>query len=248
VAEGSPGVPLRVVTWNLRSFRDDPAAAVEVLRALRPDVLCAQELPRFLGWRWRVGRFARAAGLRLSAGGGGRGRGTGVLVAARVSAGCPPPARNLPRSGTIPLSHERGWHHRAVALAPLRLPGLPPGVAVTVAAVHFGLSADQRLRHVDELLAALPLADPQAAVVVAGDLNDVAGRPAWTRLTGRLADLGAGGAATFPARRPRKRIDTVLATGPVRGRADVPDPALGLGALLARATDHLPVVADLRVG
>jgi endonuclease/exonuclease/phosphatase family metal-dependent hydrolase len=245
-------VTVRVVTWNVRGLRDDVAVAVDVVRALRPDVLCLQEAPRFHGWHRRLDGFAEAAGLRLVAGGGGGGHGTALLAAPRATVvGVRPPRHGGPfgrlPAGTLPLSHDRGLHHRAAAVARLRVPG-EARVDVTVAAVHLGLQQEQRLRHVDELLAALPLADATAAVVVAGDLNETADRPAWRRLAGRLTDLGSGGAPTFPARRPRHRIDTILAAGPVRaaGRADVPGPPLADRVPLA--TDHLPVVVDLAIG
>ncbi len=88
--------------------------------------------------------------------------------------------------------------------------------------------------------------------VVAGDLNEAPGGPAWRVLTAGLADgaaeVGVEGSATFPARGPRQRIDAVLATAAfvsvrVPGIEDGVDPAE-----LATASDHLPVVADLRLG
>jgi endonuclease/exonuclease/phosphatase family metal-dependent hydrolase len=247
--EPPSGATIRVVTWNLRSFRDDVAAAVAALRMLAPDVLFAQELPRFVGWRPMVDRFASAAGLRLVAGGGGGACGTGVLARPELTAQpVPTIGRGFRRPpGTAALTYQRGWHRRAVALATLEVPG-PHAVRVTVASIHLGLERAQRLRHADELLALLPLADRTAAVVVAGDVNETADSPAWQRLTAQLVDLGAGGARTFPARRPRARIDAVLVAGPVHGRADVPAGASGLGPLLLRATDHLPVVGELRLG
>jgi len=37
---------LRVASYNLRDFKDDAQAAARVVRAINPDVLCLQEVPR----------------------------------------------------------------------------------------------------------------------------------------------------------------------------------------------------------
>ncbi|MET0712639.1 MAG: endonuclease/exonuclease/phosphatase family protein, partial [Jiangellaceae bacterium] len=44
-------VSLRVVTYNVRSLRDDRDALVRVIRGLSADVVCMQEAPRRLRWR-----------------------------------------------------------------------------------------------------------------------------------------------------------------------------------------------------
>lgn len=48
------------MSWNLHDLRDDPAAAVRVIRAVDPDVLCLQEVPRRLTTELQVPPFARA--------------------------------------------------------------------------------------------------------------------------------------------------------------------------------------------
>ena len=50
---------IRVATYHLRDFLDDPAAAARVIRAIDPDVLCLQEVPRRLLGTWRVANFAQ---------------------------------------------------------------------------------------------------------------------------------------------------------------------------------------------
>jgi endonuclease/exonuclease/phosphatase family metal-dependent hydrolase len=42
---------LRVLTWNVRSLRDDVEAIGEVVRGCEPDVVAVQEAPRFARWR-----------------------------------------------------------------------------------------------------------------------------------------------------------------------------------------------------
>lgn len=91
--EGASGSVLRVATYNVRGLKDDRRALARVIRALRPDVLCLQEVPR-LPVR-RHGRpvfsravpvsltaLARAAGLCVAA--GGRLNGTAVLASPAV--------------------------------------------------------------------------------------------------------------------------------------------------------------------
>jgi endonuclease/exonuclease/phosphatase family metal-dependent hydrolase len=80
-------------------------------------------------------------------------------------------------------------------------------------------------------------------VVVAGDLNEPPGAPAWEQLSDGLVDVAVAGALafpTYPAAAPRSRIDAIFASP---GLAAQPmDPRRpGLSA----ATDHLPVAADL---
>ena len=61
------GVPLvRVMSYNIRSLRDDSAAVVRVIRAADPDVVCVQEAPRFLFWRRKCARLARDVGMRFA--------------------------------------------------------------------------------------------------------------------------------------------------------------------------------------
>ena len=51
---------VRVASYNTRDFLDDHHLAARIVRAVDPDVLCLQEVPRRLFGGWRVRRFARA--------------------------------------------------------------------------------------------------------------------------------------------------------------------------------------------
>ena len=69
------GHVLRVMSYNLRDFLDDRHAAARVVRAVDPDVLCLQEVPRRLTTEVRLPPFARECGLlwsRRRRGSGGR--------------------------------------------------------------------------------------------------------------------------------------------------------------------------------
>ncbi|WP_238453720.1 endonuclease/exonuclease/phosphatase family protein, partial [Micromonospora sp. ATA51] len=63
------GVPLRVVSYNIHSQRDDPAALAAVVRAAAPDVVIVQEAPRRFRWRQKCATLADSFGLVVAAGG-----------------------------------------------------------------------------------------------------------------------------------------------------------------------------------
>lgn len=222
--------PLRLVTYNVRSLRDDRRAVVAVLRACAPDVVCVQEAPRFAGRRLQAAWLARASGLRVVAAGR---RAGGLLVLAR-------PALEVVHRRALRLERAPRLHQRGLAVAALRTPVGP----VTVASMHLDLHGGWRRRHVAEILAEL---GDGAPAVLAGDVNEEPSGPAWRQLAGVLQDAGAvapvGAQRTFPASAPARRIDAVFADRRLRVLAcGVPDlPA----ELLAAASDHLPLLALL---
>ena len=63
------GVPLRVVSYNIHTQRDDTAALAAVVRDLAPDVLIVQEGPRRFRWREKSAALARSVGMVVAAGG-----------------------------------------------------------------------------------------------------------------------------------------------------------------------------------
>jgi endonuclease/exonuclease/phosphatase family metal-dependent hydrolase len=227
----------RVMTYNVRGLQDDLATLARVVRAADPDVLCVQESPLLWRWRSRCARLARTCGLTYVSG-GGTSAGTVVLANLRV---------RVDRTGAELLSGSPRLHRRGFASAVLER----QDVRMRVTSIHLGLDQDERRRHAGELLAALRPDGDLAYDVVAGDLNEAPGSPAWALLieAGFTDLVGPGARPTFPARRPQHRIDAVLARPRPDGMvgADVP---VELGAWAApnpveAATDHLPVVADL---
>jgi endonuclease/exonuclease/phosphatase family metal-dependent hydrolase len=81
-------------------------------------------------------------------------------------------------------------------------------------------------------------------VVVAGDLNEPPSGPAWALLReAGFRDHGSKAWRTFPSAHPERRIDALL----VRGDATVVrhGPPGVDAALLAAASDHRPVFAEL---
>ncbi|MEV4256171.1 endonuclease/exonuclease/phosphatase family protein [Spirillospora sp. NPDC049652] len=228
---------VRVVSYNIRSLRDDPDAVARVVRALRPDVLCLQEVPRFASWWWQRRRLARACGMRIAA--GRRACGLAVFTAPRVER----VAREFHLLSRVPDLHRRG-----LAVAVLRVDGTP----LIAASTHLDLADEPRLRHVGEILALLERAKARhrAPVVLTGDINEEPDGPAWSRLADRFQDAHAvaseGDALTFSAARPDRRIDGVFADRGVEVLGcGVPTAPAALVADYPAATDHRPVLARL---
>ena len=219
---------LRVASYNVRDLKDDVAAAAGVVRAIAPDVLCLQEVPRHPFSGHRVAEFARRCGLMWSGAHRGSG-GTTILTSLRVDVGMARHERlRVPR-----LQRERGY-----ALASVSLPG---HTAVDVVSVHLSLDADERARHIGAVLGTLA---PDGPLVVAGDLNEGEDGRAWSSLAGRLRPVTEP-APTFTARHPRHRLDVIFAGGPLEV---LPHRPVDLDRTrLVAASDHLPVWTDLDV-
>jgi endonuclease/exonuclease/phosphatase family metal-dependent hydrolase len=230
---------LRVASYNLRDFKDDVQAAARVVRAIDPDVLCLQEVPRRLFSAPRVARFADHCGLRWS---GGH-RGPGVLrgPAGRGSGGTtvmwrPELAVSRVEHHPLkvaPLSRTRGYAAIQVRLSDSQ--------TVTVLSLHLSLEPAERVAHVATVLAALP---PDPALVVAGDLNEEQDGQAWKALASRLS-IASHGAPTFPAGSPRRCLDVIFATSSLTVVQGYPVELSPTD--LVRATDHLPVWVDLEL-
>ncbi len=218
---------VRVAAYNVRVFKDDRAALVEVIRQIQPDVLLLQEAPRHPGSGHRIATFAEQVGMTWSDGRRGR-MSTTLLSGLRLDL----------------LSCEHHFHPvgrreepRGYAVARLRLPGHHPFAAVSV---HLSLRSAQRGPHARQILATIESTDVQA-VVLGGDLNETFGQGPWLEFGGPMKHI-TGDTLTSPSGTPGKTIDGLFASGP--WTATVPD--LNLDALqLKVATDHRPVYADL---
>ncbi|MER6912984.1 endonuclease/exonuclease/phosphatase family protein [Streptomyces sp. NPDC000594] len=229
---------IRVLAYNIRSLRDDDAALVRVIRATAPDLLLAQEAPRFFRWRRHATRLAARTGLVYLGGGAPA---TGPLLL------CSPRAR-VERTEDLLLPPTPGLHRRGLATAVVRFGAVRLGVV----SFHLGLRKAERQAHAGLLLDRIAALDTPYAVA-AGDVNEDPSGPAFRRLAARLTDCRVaapqGGEHTFPAADPRRRIDAVFATAGVEVLGcGVPGelPGVTPGDLRA-ATDHLPVLAVLRL-
>lgn len=220
---------MRVVTYNVRGFRDGRHRVATVVNHLQPDVLLLQET----GSRRALRRFARDVGMR---------------------AACDPwsPLRRRVKNAVLLAEPWRFLSVELVRYGPA-VRWYPRGALVARAAsddhtllavsTHFGLDGAERGRQaiaLEELVAALD----GDVVIAGGDLNATPDMRAPTRMAAGLSDawaeVGTGEGATFPALEPTARIDYVfVAYGPQITGAVVG----GDGA--SEASDHLPVAVDL---
>lgn len=231
----SPGI--RIASYNLRGLKDDAAAAAAVVCAIDPDVLLLQEVPRHPLSGWRIAGFARRCGLVWS----GRTRrlsGTSLMTSRRVVA---------TRAVDHKLPVARWANPRSYTAAQVHVPGER---AVTVVSLHLSLLDDERVAHTTQLLAEVAgrgvgsEAMVDTPLVIGGDLNESLEGRAW-RLLGERLVLATPEAPTFPSARPHRWIDAIFAGA---GVTVLPHSDIELDrAMLAAATDHLPVWADIEV-
>jgi endonuclease/exonuclease/phosphatase family metal-dependent hydrolase len=216
---------LRVATYNVRDLLDDREAASRVVRAVQPDVLCLQEVPRRLTTEFSLPALARATGLLWNGGRLGTG-GTAVLTGLRVHV-------HATSGGRLPVRFpDRTRGYAAVLVS------LPGSVPVAVASLHLSLSATERQRHVRQVLEAVP--DP---AVIAGDLNEGPGGEVHRLLATRLR-LVSDERPTFPAGRPTSALDVIFAS-PEVAVASRQGQAHPLHEDLVAGSDHRPAWVDL---
>lgn len=234
---------VRVLSYNVRSLRDDTTALTRVVRACEPDVVCVQEAPRFFRWRKHAARLARDCGL-VYVTGGATAAGPMILTHLRAT---------VDHTEDLLLPLTPGLHRRGLATAVLRF---GTAARLVVASFHLSLAARERYGQAGLLLRHLTETARQrrvSAVVAAGDVNEQPDGPAFRRLAGELRDCRAvkpwGGEPTVPVRHPQRRIDAVFASPQVTVLGcGVPRKLPGVAPRdLERATDHLPVLAALRV-
>lgn len=220
---------IRIASYNTRDFLDDPYAAARVVRAIDPDVLCLQEVPRRLFSSQRVANFARDCGMYWS----GRHRGSGgttIFTSLRVDV----VESRHHRLRVAFLQRTRGY-----ALARVAAPGREP---IAVASVHLSLDARERAAHAQVILRAINVG---GEVVLAGDLNEGDSGDAWKAFAGVMRPVSPM-TPTFPAARPRRVLDVIFASSGLRA-----EPHAGLdipAADLVAGSDHLPTWVDLRLG
>jgi endonuclease/exonuclease/phosphatase family metal-dependent hydrolase len=219
---------LRLLTWNVRSLRDDGDAIAAVVRACAPDVMAVQEAPRFARWRSKRAALARRCGLLVAT--ADRPGGLVIFTALRAEV-------TATSFGLLPKTPRR--HQRAVTTATVRL----GGASWSVASFHLSTEPTERSRHLPVLLAGLPSGAP---LVLAGDVNEGPAGPVFRQLATRFQDAfavaGAGDGATSPAVDPRRRIDAVFAAP---GLTVVSCEVVAVPGV-ERASDHRPVLAVLR--
>lgn len=229
---------IRALSYNIRSLRDDERALARVIRACEPDLVFVQEAPRFFRWRKHAARLAAATDLVMLSGGA---TAAGPLLLCSLRA-------TVERTEDVLLPRTPGLHRRGFATAVVRFARARLGVV----SCHLSLQSDERYAQSGMLLDLVQAMDVPH-VAVAGDINERPGGRSFRRLAGELQDCWAaepwGTEFTSTPLDPRQRIDAIFATKGVRVLGcGVPRDLPGLSSTdLCAASDHLPVLAALRV-
>jgi endonuclease/exonuclease/phosphatase family metal-dependent hydrolase len=222
---------LRLLSYNVRSMRDDVDALARVMREIAPDVAIIQEAPRFLRWRSKCAALSRRAGMVGVT--GGRASGANLVLSSLA-------VQVLDRH-ELAFTADKHLHHRGAAVAVLSL----AGSRFAVAGTHLDLIEAPRLRHLDELAAFAKANLPDTApLIVGGDLNAVPGSATWQRMqefgTDAFAAVGTGDGCTYSSTAPVRRIDGVFADPRLQPlKAETIDTAD-----VRIASDHRPLVVE----
>jgi endonuclease/exonuclease/phosphatase family metal-dependent hydrolase len=216
--------PLRVLTYNVHGLRDDRTALTGLIRDLEPDVVIVQEAPRRFRWRHKCAALADDAGLVVGAG-GLPALGNLLLVSLRVK---------VHETWCLRYPLTPGRHLRGAAFARCSV----RGSAFSISGSHLATDPVERPAQAAEWKAAL--ARIEGPVIAGGDLNEGPGGGAWRTVADGFVTPPSG-SLTFPATLPRQRLDTLFVS---------PDIAVENYEVIdtdqaRRASDHLPVLADL---
>jgi endonuclease/exonuclease/phosphatase family metal-dependent hydrolase len=222
---------LRLASYNIHKAvgldrRRNPERILQVLTRLDADVVVLQE-----------------ADLRLGA------RPTAVphrLIEAETDFHVLPVAQN-----DVSL----GWHGNAVLVSKslpvsgfrrIVLPGFEPrgavrvdvgiGAGFSLVATHLGLMRRDRRAQLHAIMAAT---EERERVVIAGDFNEWSATQGFEPLQDRFDVIAPG--RSFHARRPIAALDRIALSGGMSLR----DAGVEQGSLARRASDHLPIWADI---
>jgi endonuclease/exonuclease/phosphatase family metal-dependent hydrolase len=216
---------VRVVSYNIHSFKDDLGALAAVVADLAPDVLIVQEGAR--RFRWRQKNASLADRLRMVVGGGGLwSLGNLVLTTLRV---------RVLETHDLRYPLMPGHHMRGAVFATCEV----PGARFVVTGSH--LSTDAEVRSVQGAAWRAAIDGYDLPVIAAGDLNAEPGEPAWNAVADGLHVAGI--APTHPASGPTRQIDGVFVDKRIEVASfrviDTPKARL--------ASDHLPIAVDLAI-
>jgi len=245
-------VRLRVLTYNIHKGiggidrRYDPLRVAHVIARYDPDMVMLQEVDQharrsnadrqvdllgdFLGFRHRT----YFPNVKLRSGGE-----YGNAILSRF-----PMTETSNIDVTVPPKKKRSILH---ARYRVRIAGAPGRHARTLHAynLHLGLSGIERKIQLRKFLESQPFVGlhRRTPVVVVGDFNDV-----WGTLGRKLlAPAGFNGLhrpiRTFPAWGPLRALDAIYVRGDIRA-THIYRARLGLAK---RASDHLPLIAELQI-
>lgn len=232
---------VRVATYNVHGFVGtdnvyDPERTARVIERARADIVALQEVDFGRGPSAEgsaVERLAARLGMRCHftpTRDGKRGHfGNAVLS---------PHDLALVAQGVLPRRRDE-----ARAVQWLRV--LSPAFDLHLMNTHLSVSVRERGAQVQALLGAewIVQAGTEVPLIVCGDFNALPGSPVYRRLARALQDCQRGKSrrATWPSRLPLLCLDHIFVSHSVRVRdAQTLDEALA-----RRASDHLPLVAEL---
>lgn len=236
-AEPADPRAVRVLSYNIHMGFDargvpDPEAIARVIEAADADVVALQEVGR--GWtinggvdlaswlRWRFPGYRVVYGPM-------NGELWGNVILTRME---------VAESGSLRFPLRQSRFQRGLTWANV----VTPRGLLLVVSTHFAHdSAEDRLDQAADLLR---FWNNRERTAVLGDLNAPPEGPPLARLregglTDPLAPLGLGASPTWPAGAPSERIDYVLTSPDLSASGGLVRPTT--------ASDHLPVVVELRV-
>jgi endonuclease/exonuclease/phosphatase family metal-dependent hydrolase len=218
------GVPLRVLSYNVHGLRDDRPALTGLIRELQPDVVIVQEAPRRFRWRHKCAALADSVDMVVAAG-GMPALGNLLLVTLRV---------NVHDTWCLRYPLTPGRHMRGAAFARCSV----RGANFSISGSHLATDPIERPAQAAEWKAAL--AAVEGPLIAAGDLNEGPGGGAWRTVADGFVTPSSA-KLTFPATLPRHRLDAVFVSPDISvEKYDVIETDQAI-----RASDHLPVLADL---
>lgn len=228
---------LRVASYNIRKAigtdrKRMPERVLDVLREIDADVVALQEADRRFGARLAalpvalIERYSDYRVVDIAARDGSIGWHGNALLVRR---GC---AVETSARVTLPTLEPRGAVRADVEVngAPLRIVGM-----------HLDLSGFHRRRQGHAIVHALDRLDPRPTILM-GDTNE------WRPHAGCLIDFAhrfriAPTGPSYHSRRPVGRLDRIM----VGDRIAIVQCGVHHSPLAARASDHLPVWADVEV-
>lgn len=240
-------IPLRVMSYNIRSGNGNLAGTAAAIRASAPDLVALQEVDVHWAERSNFVDQATALGQELQM----QVRFAPIYRLDSAGSQAPPREFGVALLSRFPITSFT--NHIITRLStqetnplPAPMPGFLEatvdvgGRAVRVFDTHLDYRSDPRVRHQQVLDMLGFIGDVSAPTLLFGDLNAPPDAPEIQPLLERLHDAwptSAGAGLTDPADVPSKRIDYVLTSKHFRVRsATVP---------VTLASDHRPVVVDL---
>lgn len=227
---------IKVASYNIRKGigtdrRRDPQRILDVLTEIDADIVALQEADRRFGTRAAV-----ITPHLLEEHGGWKAVGFGVRA---LSLGWHGNALLVRRSAVIERCetlHLPALEPRGAVMAEVTL----GDATLRVIGMHLDLSGLWRRRQAHAIMNHVAAGAHQHPTVMMGDLNE------WSRMSGCLRDFAktfafADTGPSFHARRPVARLDRIMASPRLR----IVDAGVHASATARRASDHLPIWAEL---